>query len=246
MMQGIPSRHASTTAATEERRAQRAEGSSSEVTSGATETIDDPEPAYQRGARSQYDDPYDPNLPPQTRGTTTSQPTSDPRYTQAPAVQPTSSGFYQQAGTTLHPTTTPASVGSETGTYSEGEYEIDPQGQFRRDSRGNRIRYQDPGSDNDTDEHDVSAERARELAHMQQYGHAPVSGVEYLPASTEGARHATAAAGEYGPSDPAYTGEGYGSGWESVPRHHHPTRLSDVLEEDEHSRTSASQMSRRE
>ena len=33
---------------------------------------------------------------------------------------------------------------------------------------------------------------------------------------------------------------------EAVPGHHHPTRLSDVLEEDEHSRTSASQVSRRE
>jgi hypothetical protein len=31
-----------------------------------------------------------------------------------------------------------------------------------------------------------------------------------------------------------------------MPRHHHPTRLSDVLEEDERSRTSASQVSRRE
>ncbi|KAL2114665.1 hypothetical protein VUR80DRAFT_2645 [Thermomyces stellatus] len=40
-----------------------------------------------------------------------------------------------------------------------------------------------------------------------------------------------------------YTGAGYGSGWESLPRHHHPTRLSDVIEEEE-SRTSASQVSR--
>ncbi|PHH86531.1 hypothetical protein CDD83_10100 [Cordyceps sp. RAO-2017] len=48
-------------------------------------------------------------------------------------------------------------------------------------------------------------------------------------------------------SDPQdYSGQGYGTpGWETVPRHHHPTRLSDVIEEeDERSRTSASQMSR--
>ncbi|POS88410.1 hypothetical protein EPUL_000053 [Erysiphe pulchra] len=40
--------------------------------------------------------------------------------------------------------------------------------------------------------------------------------------------------------------QGYSSGpeWSSVPRHHHPTRLSDVMEEDERSRTSASQISR--
>ncbi|PON24852.1 hypothetical protein TGAM01_v206360 [Trichoderma gamsii] len=39
-----------------------------------------------------------------------------------------------------------------------------------------------------------------------------------------------------------YSGQGYGNaGWETVPRHHHPTRLSDVIEEDdERSRTSAS------
>lgn len=48
---------------------------------------------------------------------------------------------------------------------------------------------------------------------------------------------------------PDYSGAGYSSGWDQVeqqmPRHHHPTRLSDVIEEeDERSRTSASQMSR--
>ena len=43
--------------------------------------------------------------------------------------------------------------------------------------------------------------------------------------------------------EPDYEGKGYGSGpgWEGVPRHHHPTKLSDVLEKDERSRTSASQ-----
>ncbi|KAI1114082.1 hypothetical protein F5Y14DRAFT_441486 [Nemania sp. NC0429] len=45
---------------------------------------------------------------------------------------------------------------------------------------------------------------------------------------------------------PDYSGSGYSTpGWEEMPRHHHPTRLSDVLEEDEErSRTSASQLSR--
>ncbi|KIH94629.1 hypothetical protein SPBR_05729 [Sporothrix brasiliensis 5110] len=43
-----------------------------------------------------------------------------------------------------------------------------------------------------------------------------------------------------------YSGQGFaGPGWETIPRHHHPTRLSDVIEEDdERSRTSASQVSR--
>ncbi|KAK0717180.1 hypothetical protein B0T26DRAFT_286201 [Lasiosphaeria miniovina] len=45
---------------------------------------------------------------------------------------------------------------------------------------------------------------------------------------------------------PEYSGQGYAApGWETMPRHHHPTRLSDVIEEDdERSRTSASQVSR--
>ncbi|KAI3341037.1 hypothetical protein F4824DRAFT_486904 [Ustulina deusta] len=47
-------------------------------------------------------------------------------------------------------------------------------------------------------------------------------------------------------SAPDYTGSGYSAvGWEEIPQHHHPTRLSDVLEEEEErSRTSASQRSR--
>ncbi|KAI0428259.1 hypothetical protein F5Y09DRAFT_343852 [Xylaria sp. FL1042] len=45
---------------------------------------------------------------------------------------------------------------------------------------------------------------------------------------------------------PDYTGSGYSAiEWEEMPQHHHPTRLSDVLEEEEErSRTSASQLSR--
>ena len=96
----------------------------------------------------------------------------------------------------------------------------------------------------------MTAARERELAYLQEYGRAPVSGVEYGRGST------STAGGRLAPptshpaqqqESPDYSGEGYGSGpgWEAVPRHHHPTRLSDVLEEDERSRTSASQVSRR-
>ncbi|CAK7233307.1 hypothetical protein SCUCBS95973_008551 [Sporothrix curviconia] len=48
------------------------------------------------------------------------------------------------------------------------------------------------------------------------------------------------------PTSADYSGQGFaGPGWETIPRHHHPTRLSDVIEEDdERSRTSASQVSR--
>jgi len=52
--------------------------------------------------------------------------------------------------------------------------------------------------------------------------------------------------GAYSDTQGDYSGQGYAApGWETVPRHHHPTRLSDVIEEeDERSRTSASQVSR--
>jgi hypothetical protein len=50
----------------------------------------------------------------------------------------------------------------------------------------------------------------------------------------------------YPPTTADYSGSGWGvgTGWEAVtPRHRHPTRLSDVLEEDEPSRTSPSRAS---
>lgn len=51
------------------------------------------------------------------------------------------------------------------------------------------------------------------------------------------------ARGGYGQDVVDYSGSGWG-GWESItPRHRHPTRLSDVLEEDEPSRTSPSRAS---
>lgn len=71
---------------------------------------------------------------------------------------------------------------------------------------------------------------------------------DYDPATTQAGSYAVATSGDsqwaaaYAPQTD-YTGAGYGSGWEAMPRHHHPTRLSDVLEEEE-SRTSASQVSR--
>jgi hypothetical protein len=49
----------------------------------------------------------------------------------------------------------------------------------------------------------------------------------------------------YSGGQPDYSGQGYDAPWDSVSRSHHPTRLSDVIEEDdERSRTSASQVSR--
>ncbi|KAH8662033.1 hypothetical protein BX600DRAFT_512910 [Xylariales sp. PMI_506] len=139
--------------------------------------------------------------------------TSRPEYTQAPAVQPvtTSSG---EPSTSVHHQ---MSYGSE-GTYSEGEYTIDAQGNFVRDSRGDKIPFRAPRSAGNSDD-----------------------GVEEY--DTPAAQSGPGAQPQYSAA-PDYTGSGFNStGWETMgARHHHPTRLSDVLEEEEErSRTSASQ-----
>ncbi|KAF4509920.1 hypothetical protein G6O67_001855 [Ophiocordyceps sinensis] len=125
--------------------------------------------------------------------------------------------------------------GSEGG-YSEGEYVVDAQGNFILDVQGNRIPFAAPpstyaGSDAEADDYETPATT-----------NPPPSGGPESPSTSAGDSRWT---GTY--SDPQdYSGQGYGApGWETVPRHHHPTRLSDVIEEeDERSRTSASQMSR--
>jgi len=260
MMQGVPSRHGSA----RDRPPTREGPYTGGATSGSQvpqqpEGPVDADAAYQEYSRAQRE-PADPFVETQQRTPTgrhaapaslAQHPafTNSQEYSQAPAVQPAStSTFYQQRqGTSLHPVEQDpaygASVPSE-GAFSEEEYEIDSQGHFILDAHGNKIRYQGPGSDADTDEYDVAAEREREIANLQRYGQ--VSGVEYGSGSTT-------TAGRVATSNPTigepvdYSGQPYGSGpaeWAAVPRHHHPTRLSDVLEEDERSRTSASQVSR--
>lgn len=228
MMQGVPSRQASTAQRPHTREGPYAGGPTG---LGGQEVVDDPEQAYQSSrSRVAASDPFtDVSRGPASTSTPATQ------YSSAPPVQSATTGFHQQnLGANLPPG---SDIGSQ-GNYSEGEYEIDPSGQFRRDSRGRKIPYgQGPVSDDGSDDYDASVERARELAHLQQYGHAP-------PTAT-----ATSSAAYEQPGQVVdYSGQGYGSGpgWEAIPRHHHPTRLSDVLEEDERSRTSASQISRRD
>lgn len=147
-------------------------------------------------------------------------PSSHPGSSEAPAVQPvvasSSSAAPYQPPTTVHHQ---GSYGSE-GTYSEGEYTIDAHGNFVRDSRGDKIPFRAPTSEGESDDGIEEFET-------------PAA----LPTSTGVQPQYTAA--------PDYSGSGYNpSGWETSggARHHHPTRLSDVLEEEEErSRTSASQ-----
>ncbi|KAE8443097.1 hypothetical protein EG329_002341 [Mollisiaceae sp. DMI_Dod_QoI] len=247
MMQGVPSRQGSS-ARPQTRGSPPYTGGSGNQPEGPVE-----ESGYSEYVRAQRE-PADPFVSTTTASSSRQPPATypgtHPAFTnsspsgQAPAVQPAStSAFYQQhQGTSLHPTEVDP-VPSE-GAFSEEEYEIDSQGQFIRDSRGNKVRYQAPASDDDDDEYDVAEQREREIANLARYGQVSGPGV---PTSSGGRTAGPTSAPTIGqPVD--YSGQGYGGApaeWAAVPRHHHPTRLSDVLEEDERSRTSASQISRR-
>ncbi|KAI9784499.1 MAG: hypothetical protein M1816_000819 [Peltula sp. TS41687] len=163
------------------------------------------------------------------------------------SVAPTS--FYQHQGTSLQgpgqigvPRADNRSVLSHPseGTVSEEEYEYDEQGRYRVDAEGRPILYHRGGAE--TSEGGDGGGGGGGGEYSGHYG--GVSGAGYGSSSTttttttttsplRGGVTGTGWSG--GPAD--YSGSAYGSVWESVPRHHHPTRLSDVVEEDERSHT---------
>lgn len=164
---------------------------------------------------------------------------------QRPPVQPTTSSpeaFYQQPAAYLHQDQPGANIPEDERSYvtsqgetSEGEeeeYVLDEQGQYVLDEGGRRIpfrNFRSPASD----EYDVQEDRRRELEHLQRYGTAATSSGGYATSSSAGpSRPGYATAGQ---AD--YSGDGYGDEWTGM-RHHHPTRLSDVPEEDERSQAS--------
>ena len=189
------------------------------------------------------------------------------------AQPPSQSSFYQHQDASLlnEQTTSPRTAEGDERSYapsaedtiSEEEYEIDERGEYRTDAQGNRLVFRRGPASDDSDEY-VQDQLEQERMNRVRYGSSGISGVEYGTGST-----ATAGAGSSsrpvggvfttvgGPGGVGqvgygtvaqgqvdYSGSGYGSGWEAVvPRHHHPTRLSDVQEEDERSRTSPSRAS---
>lgn len=181
-----------------------------------------------------------------------------------PSTQSNPSSFYQHEGPTLHEGERTSrnvepdahSYGHSVDTLSEEDYELNDNGELRRDAQGRPIPTRGGLGSEDSDEYDVHEQQERERINGQRYGSA-MSGVEYGsgPTGTSPNRPQTGGRGDLpyisapgpgGQTAPVdYSGSGYGSGlgWEGVPRHHHPTRLSDVLEEDERSRTSASRAS---
>ncbi len=166
-----------------------------------------------------------------------------PAYSPAPGAAPappapsstggqSAAGYYQQAEG-AGPDMGDYGAGGSEGGYSEGEYMIDARGNFMRDEQGNKIPFHSPSA---------SPSRARRTdagaAGAEEYDDpAAPAPTSYPPSSSHWAGAYT--------GQPEYSGQGYAApGWETLPRHHHPTRLSDVIEEDERSRTSVSQVSR--
>ncbi|KAH7126718.1 hypothetical protein B0J11DRAFT_549597 [Dendryphion nanum] len=169
---------------------------------------------------------------------------------QSPAVPTTSrpEAFYQQPEAYLHRDTattipedersyTVTSHGEETS-EGEEEYAIDESGNFILDEAGHRVPYRSLRQ-RDSDEYDVQEDRRRELEHLQRYGTAPQSMSGYTATTSAGSGYNQ---GYTTANAPDYSGSDYPDEWAQV-RHHHPTRLSDVLEEDERSRTSPSRAS---
>lgn len=157
-----------------------------------------------------------------------------PQYTQPTQAQPilptaagpsSAGGSYQQSKPAGRGERAYSAGGESEGGYSEGEYVIDAQGNFLRDSRGDKIPYASPGTPGD-DGSDSGADDYE--TPMNQ------PGVSYPPSSSQWA-------GQQQSGQPDYSGADFAApGWETMTRHHHPTRLSDVMEEDdERSRTSA-------
>ena len=175
-----------------------------------------------------------------------------PEGTAPITTQAGSSSFYQHEGTSLHgpefaalQSQPPVSEGDERSyvpsvgdTLSEEDYDLDENGEIQRDAQGHPILHRrGPGSE-DSDEYDVQEQLDRERMYGQSYGSAiaGIAGLEYGSGPP-------AAPGRQASSAPDYSGSGFGAGWEALPRHHHPTRLSDVLEEDERSRATPSRAS---
>lgn len=143
---------------------------------------------------------------------------------------------------------------------SDGNIQYDEQGRplirYRRRGNGNGNNghghggavpeINEPSDEDDDDDYDTHAARMREAEHSARYGRqAPPDDDDGPPPeaptvpSTSAQAMATyqptsgGSSSGQGARQPDYSGQDYGP-WEAIQtRHHHPTRLSDVLEEEE-------------
>ena len=166
-------------------------------------------------------------------------PSSNAGYPRDQPVQtPTTAPFYQHrgTGTALHGAELGygAIPGDDQRSYTHSEESLgderflaDEEGNLILDQHGNLIPVRHGEGSEGSADYDVIEQLQREQV-LQPY---PVEGGRY---SNGGVSY----------PQPDYSGSGYGGSWD-FPRHQHPTRLSDVPEEDERSRTSPSRASQR-
>ncbi|MCJ1312792.1 hypothetical protein MMC25_006468 [Agyrium rufum] len=147
--------------------------------------------------------------------------------------QPGSGAFYQQQEASIQPGSSRRQLYAQEAddNISEEDYELDEHGQ--------PLVYQiQPGpiSEESDDEYDVSQQLEQEQQYRQRYGVSNGETGRGQNVAVGGARPtAVYGSGSGRAAVPDYTGAAYGAGWEAAQQHHHPTRLSDVLEEDERS-----------
>lgn len=190
-------------------------------------------PSRHNSARPQTrEGPYPGGPPAPAMSSTGSDPFMEPKKVDPPASKPPYPGPLYAHENTSGPYPGPASSEPDARSYvGSSEAGDDEYAQYSQDPHNQSFNYP-PGPASEGSE---------------EYDHSPPEG-HYMSDSaftSSGASAPTQA--PYPPTSAAdYTGAGWGpgTGWESVtPRHRHPTRLSDVLEEDEHSRTSPSRAS---
>lgn len=130
----------------------------------------------------------------------------------------------------------PEYADSSEGGYGEGGYQVETRGNLTGEGKRDKVSFDGPPSP--VSELEDPEDYATPAAHP--------SGTGYVQGDTVSPSHSQQQGqqqhGQYYPPAQDYSGQGYPPpGWETMPRHHHPTRLSDVIEEDdERSRTSAS------
>lgn len=157
-----------------------------------------------------------------------------------PAIE--TSNFTEQKS----PQTTPESLNSYSD-QEDDEYEMDSQEDIGSKNLGNTTAYQtELDHIRGSEQFESDMERLRQYDRIPdvEYGRGIQVTADYLqnPGSYSVPDIEIGDIADFTDLDQ----QGYSSGpeWSNVPRHHHPTRLSDVMEEDERSRTSASQISR--
>jgi hypothetical protein len=124
------------------------------------------------------------------------------------------------------------SEGSYIDTTSEGEQEylIDSSGNYSLDEEGRPIPLHRAARSSETEE---SYDPGSYDAQAARYGATVLPEAPSVPATSAQAMASYAPTSSQEVRRPSYEGGAY-EGWESLqPRHHHPTRLSDVLEEEE-------------